>query len=372
MKDYLFILGRDIELSLLELESYFLARDIEYKVKKQNENFLHLQLPNLKFKQVIKDLGGVSKILKLVKKLDEEPLYTGKKHRINYAVSRYDETDGTETHKYLKQRFKEEKLKAMLKKSHRKEPYLMPSEIIKNNILTQGFEIVMYNKKTWLTIACYNPKEYEKRDLKRPVQRPLHTMSLRLAKILINLTAAKPGKTILDPFCGIGTLLQEALLEGYNAIGVDKERDCIVSAQKNLNWLQKTYKIHNDVTLVHSSAVSLQDVKFVDAVATEPYLGPFLKKLPTQGKALQIVKELVPLYDSIMKSLAQKTRGRIVFMVPRFRLYDGKRITVPFEKIFKKHGLRTVRSKFGIKLPIIYTGQKSKIEREIWVLETFK
>ncbi len=372
MKDYLFILGRDTELSLLELESYFLGRKIEYKVVKNKKEVLHLKLKKQNFQKMIQDLGGVSKIIEIIDDLNKESLYSGKKNKFVYALSTYDNSDTTKVKALLKERFKEEKIKAMLKKSQRKEPYLMPSEVIKFNLLSEGFEIVLFNKKIGKTIACYNPKEYEIRDKKRPVQRPLHTMSLRLAKILTNLTAAKPGATILDPFCGIGTLLQEALLEGYNVMGVDKDPSCIRSSQKNLVWIQNKYKTKNNVELINSNVISLKNLRKVDAVATEPYMGPFLKKLPTRQKAQEIVKKLVPLYDRTLETLAKKSQGRIVFVVPRFRLYNNKRISIPFQSMAKKYKLKPINSKFNISMPYIYKGKKSKIEREIWILERFK
>src|SRR5262249_28256249 len=43
----------------------------------------------------------------------------------------------------------------------------------------------------------------------------------QLAKGLINLCNLKPGSSILDPFCGSGTTILEAYLNGYRAYGCD-------------------------------------------------------------------------------------------------------------------------------------------------------
>lgn len=43
----------------------------------------------------------------------------------------------------------------------------------------------------------------------------------QLAKSLINIANLKPGATILDPFCGSGTVLLESQLNGYVATGLD-------------------------------------------------------------------------------------------------------------------------------------------------------
>lgn len=43
----------------------------------------------------------------------------------------------------------------------------------------------------------------------------------QLAKSLVNIAGIAPGSLILDPFCGSGTVLLEAYLNGHNAFGVD-------------------------------------------------------------------------------------------------------------------------------------------------------
>ena len=46
----------------------------------------------------------------------------------------------------------------------------------------------------------------------RPAPHPDIALSPRLARTLVNLAGAVPGQTILDPFCGSGTILVEALM----------------------------------------------------------------------------------------------------------------------------------------------------------------
>ncbi|RWM96177.1 MAG: restriction endonuclease [Mesorhizobium sp.] len=43
----------------------------------------------------------------------------------------------------------------------------------------------------------------------------------QLAKALVNISGIKPGSSILDPFCGSGTVLLEGMLNGYAAFGCD-------------------------------------------------------------------------------------------------------------------------------------------------------
>ena len=46
---------------------------------------------------------------------------------------------------------------------------------------------------------------------------------------------------ILDPFCGTGTVLQEALLAGYDVVGTDLSQKIVDYTTENLSWLQSTF-----------------------------------------------------------------------------------------------------------------------------------
>ncbi len=55
-------------------------------------------------------------------------------------------------------------------------------------------------------------------------------------------------KKILDPFCGSGTILQEAMLLGFkNIYGSDKDKRAIANSKENINWLKKEYKLSNSI-----------------------------------------------------------------------------------------------------------------------------
>ena len=58
----------------------------------------------------------------------------------------------------------------------------------------------------------------------------------RHARALVNLVAA-PGDTVLDPCCGVGTSLTEALLMGVRAVGCDVSKPVVWHAAANLEHL---------------------------------------------------------------------------------------------------------------------------------------
>lgn len=63
---------------------------------------------------------------------------------------------------------------------------------------------------------------------KHPTVKPISLM-----RYLCKLVTA-PGGTVLDPFCGSGTTLQAAQLEGFSAIGIEREADYVTDARRRL------------------------------------------------------------------------------------------------------------------------------------------
>ncbi|MDP3727954.1 MAG: DNA methyltransferase [bacterium] len=358
MQKYIFILGRNPELSQKELFSYLEARKISYTMEDCSDIACVLEIKNISPEKCIKDLGGIQKIALVIDSLDS--LYMGTKNKVRYAISQYGEETKEEDYLrlQLKAYFKKEKIKATIKKSHREQQeYLNPSEA--QNLI----EIIQYKNYLAKTLAVFNPRDYKFRDTKRPAQRPLHTVSIRLAKILINLSGAKPRDTVLDPFCGIGTIIQEAMLMGMEVIGIDKEKFCIEASKQNLDWIRKEYNCAESYRLIHSDARQVAKyLTSVDCVATEPYLGPFLKKYPTEKEARRIVQELFPLYQEVLYNLIKITKKRIVFITPRFRTTAKKDMPINLAPLLEKKGL-------SFEGPFLYSSPTSRILREIWVIK---
>ncbi|MDI6737203.1 MAG: hypothetical protein QME12_01665 [Nanoarchaeota archaeon] len=369
MKDYIFILGRDPELSLLELASYFNARKVQYKIKVHSATAAILSLPGMDFAKVIKELGGTVKIARVIDNLDNEELYAGTSNKIKYAVSVYDDSDVEELKEYIKARMRQEKLKAAYKRSSRQEQFLMPNDVIRHELMSEGFELVVYDDIVARTIAVFNPFDYEKRDRERPKQRELHMLSIRLAKILINLSMAKEGDDLLDPFCGYGILLQEAMLMGINTLGFDISRECAEASKVNLAWVVKKYHLNANYKIFNADSRRISRfIEKADSAATEPYMGPLLNKIPMKPEALKSIQQLEPLYRDVLRELSKVVKGNIAIIVPRFRLYSGERIKFNFERMLSSFGFKPYSALPEVKLPIIYTASDSKIEREIWVI----
>jgi len=367
---YLFILGRNHELSIAEIEEYL--DKIENPIKKltQVNNGLLVEVENPLLENTITYLGGtisIGEILtsgteKLIfEKLDKIMIYLGENNKLTYTLWDFSEI-GELTKEYLKQRFKEEKLKATFKgltgkiKNQEGEKDEKPSsKLIEEEYFIFQEEGIEYFGK--ITEKC-DYESIENRDMNKPVRRESLAISPRLAKILINLAKLKTGDKLLDPFCGVGGIMQEALLQNMTALGVDNDGDAIKGAQKNLEWFgfsPESYElIHFDSTKVSISPVT--------AVATEPDLRNILKKIPTKGMAENTLKDFEKLIVQVINNVKKMVEGRIVFTSPYIRI-GKKRLSCNIENICERTGYHEVRES----LPEFRENQV--VGRMIYVLE---
>ena len=136
------------------------------------------------------------------------------------------------------------------------------------------------------------------------------------------MSSCTQEKTLLDPFCGVGTILQEGLLTKSKVIGVDINPWCIKSAERNLDWLSKEYELANPEYRVIQGDIKDLSKKIgyneIDCVATEPDLGPALRQVPTVPYAKKIIMKLDKLYFTFLNETYNvlKKEGRCVFVAP--------------------------------------------------------
>ena len=165
-------------------------------------------------------------------------------------------------------------------------------------------------------------QEFSGRDYGRPSRDDKSgLLPPKLARMMINLSKTDVGKTILDPFCGSGTVIQEALFLGYRRIiGSDVAEQAVEFSRNNIEWLKTKYQLDiSGVEIYQLDAVDLPDLldkESIDAIVTEPYLGP-PEKLQAD-RARQIISELSGLYLKAFKAFHRvlKESGRVVMILP--------------------------------------------------------
>jgi len=226
----------------------------------------------------------------------------------------------------------------------------LSSVIVRKNKLLDGgkeFVFLLTEQGFFLgyTVSCQDFALYEFYDYQRP-RRPIERGMLppKLAKIMINLSRAPKDKPILDPFCGSGTLIQEALLLGYGrVIGVDKNKAAMEKCRENIRWIRKqnpqmqSAQVDLFTVDVKNLSSRIQN-NFVQVVVSEPYLGP-LKIKSQQGKIEQIIEKLGQLYLTAFaqfKKIVAPT-GKVCFIFPVFRL-NGQLYFLPVLDRIKQQG----------------------------------
>ena len=383
--EYVFILGRNVKLSIAEVISYLDREEnkIESYAKYRNSVLIKTKKP-LK-KRAIDWLGGVIAIgqviasgnsfEELIRNIENKEIYSGTKTNFNYAIWNFSECY-IEISEYLKKRFKSERLKASEKKlsgfiklqpDRYKTPFqefaLKPS----SSMIDEQYFLFKGNKRFYfgkITQQC-NYEEIEKRDMEKPVRRAEFAISPRLAKIMINLSLVKPGQTVLDPFCGVGVILQEALLQGMKAIGIDKDKEAINNARKNLNWAGFSEK---EYSLINGNSAKIK-IQSCNVIVTEPHFGEPLRKIPSEEKAKAILGRFEKLMISVLSNLKKSVSGRIVFTAPFVRT-PKSRIGCNIDNILSRTGLKIAPLMGGkIRFPIPEFREKQIVGREIFVLE---
>jgi tRNA G10 N-methylase Trm11 len=387
-----FIPGKNWILSLAELVSFLEARKTKFEVYSFSKDFFVIRVAEDENSVTIADLGGFIKIgnetsafstenvkkafLQKSKEAQEQisrdvaasSLINGILEKASgktvFGVSVYCAEKSLRPVSRIMQRFVGSAVKRELagygKKSKfmgfskdRKFPQLSHIEVLKKNLVENRAEILFCVGKEQTsvatTIAVHNPFEFQKRDVGKPVQRKIFAIPPRLARIMINMAACTEGKVLLDPFCGVGTILQEALLSKAKAIGVDINRWCVEAATRNLEWLKDEYALESAEYRVLQGDVHRLSEKIgwnqVDCIATEPDLGPALRQIPTTSYAMRIVEKLEPLYYGLLEEAYKvlKTDGRLVFASPYIKTrsekpvtmgIEGKAVEIGFERVY--------------------------------------
>lgn len=331
MAESILILGKNAELSTAEVVAYLESRGVDFALADHTEKFVVVSMDRqpegmedalggtIKYAQVLASGSSKESLQKGLEDMNmdhlpEKPLF---------AVSSYGAGQADDFREMLKRSLKSKGIKAgVLKQSSMAVSH---TEIARRKLEGREF-IICKGGGWWLgkTTRAHDPFDYQRRDVKRPEQRIRLSMPPRLARIMLNLALAK-GK-VLDPFCGLGTIIQEAALMGLEAYGSDIDEEAVKSCEQNMGWLEGNYKISKRPEVRRADVRDLPWPQgHFDAVVTEPVLGPTLKHYPKVRQAEAIIRKLEPLYRDSIKEMARviKPGGRLVMTSPMFRVHSS-------------------------------------------------
>jgi tRNA G10 N-methylase Trm11 len=258
--------------------------------------------------------------------------------------------------------------------------------VTKNHLLPpSGIEFLIVFERDGLflgkTLTVQPFESYSKRDYGRPKRNAKQGMlPPKLSRIMLNLAGINTEKSVFfDPFCGSGTILQEALLLGIKkVIGSDFSQNAVAATRENLSWLcsQLPSLTENKGCLFEVFQCDARKISHhlnknsVDAIVTEPYLGPALTRNESLNTLERIAKKLTVLYAACAKefNVILRKQGRLVMVIPHF-LFEKQKISPHIA--WERYGFRKM-----IPLPpsfhissLTYHRPDQRLIREIVILE---
>ncbi len=208
----------------------------------------------------------------------------------------------------------------------------LPSvSVTKNLILQKGAEIVVIAglDKIYVgkTLVVQDFEDYGRRDYQRPIRDDKQGMiPPKVAQVMVNLAEVPKGKVILDPFCGIGTVIQEGILIGYKMFGSDINPEAIDGSEKNLEWFRNRYQVAPGKYKLATCDVGNVTEAFkgekIAAVVTEGSLGPIYFNLPKPAQIQKNFAELKALWVTAFTQFSKmlETGSRVVICLPAYKV----------------------------------------------------
>jgi len=390
---YFFVLGNNKTLSVSEIISVFSEANtgdllgggvfvFEVKNEIDAQSLIKKIGGTIKIGLIVKEIHELKQgsIINEVKKIANINNFEGK---FKYGISNYGKTkvNTKQLAMELKKHLRENNVSCRWVTS--KENTLSSVVVEQNSLTDKGLEIVLLKHQNKVlvgkTLAVQPFKDLSKRDYGRPARDDESGMlPPKLAQIMINLSQCSNDSVLLDPFCGSGTILTEAMLMGYKKlVGTDVSKKAITDTKKNIGWISQN--IECDTPNIQLNVISATDLSkhiklsSVDAIVTEPFLGPQRGYLDLN----KIKKELEKLYSDAIKEFKKvlKPDGKIVMLWPVFKIgKNGQNISPSI------NGLKIINSissellnKQNIELTkrntIIYGREGQRVWREVVVLK---
>ncbi|HEU5004871.1 MAG TPA: hypothetical protein VFT49_02165 [Candidatus Saccharimonadales bacterium] len=353
MKDFeaksLCVLGRQPKLGAAELESLFGADHVKYAGK-----FALLDLPGEEIN--FKRLGGTVKTARILATLPytnwpkvaaylrdsvPEHLKSAEPGKFTLGISVYGlsakPNDINKLNLGLKKQIRASGRPVRVVPN--KTLDLNSAQVLHNGLTRRGaweLLLVRHGEQTLIaqTLFIQDIETYAARDQNRPKRDArVGMLPPKLAQIIVNLatgqieqrlnsTEDRPKVRILDPFCGTGVILQEAMLMGYSVMGTDLEPRMVDFTKQNLAWLvEREPKIETQATVEVGDATNYSWPGF-SVVASEIFLGRPLAKLPSQTDLKQIISDTNTITKKFLANIAGQLKSgqRMCLAVPAWRI----------------------------------------------------
>lgn len=397
---YLAVLGRQPKISLAELESLFVN---VCPIGAELAEFESDKTPD------IRRLGGTQKISAKIDGSFQDFLKSlPMAGKLTIGVSDY--SRGATAFKAQGEALKIKRILTKLGHSVRVVPNktaaLSSATSFHNRLFAENkIELIKVGKDFYQVIGVQNIDAYVKRDQARPARdAKVGMLPPKLAQILINLCGDLPaGTRLLDPFCGTGVVLQEAILMGYTPYGTDLSERMVEYSRKNLEWLQEAMsativrggaeataehaarEARNDgperrdpgqsvadiaITVTQGDATNFQWQLPINAVACEGYLGRPMSLPPAEIKLKQEKQECGSIVLGFLKNLASQIQEGtpVVIAVPAWLRPNGEYERLNLLDEIKNLGYNVKSFRNLGQEDLLYHRDQQVVAREIIVL----
>lgn len=406
----LLILGRQPELGLAELESLYGTNSLQ--VIHSHAVIVDVDPCTLAFER----LGGSKKFCKILTTLNtaswhdiEEFLKnTAPRHaqtmpegkmRLGFSIVGFSLSLGQLQASGLSLKKAIQKTGRSVRLIPNKEMELSTAQVIHNQLTgPTGWELVFIRDGSQTIIAqtvkVQNIAAYTRRDRERPKRDSrVGMLPPKLAQIIINLAVGKlpldlqvskcdipennhqPSahieKTILDPFCGSGVILQESLLDGYGIYGTDIEPRMVDYTRTNLEWLDGVFQLQPQAySLDVGDATTYAWTRSFDFVATETYLGRPFTAFPSPEILAQTVTDCNLILKRFLKHIYEQISvdTRLCLAVPAWQIRPDQFKRLPLIDQIADLGYNQLSFEHIRSGPLIYYRSKQIVARELIVL----
>lgn len=196
---------------------------------------------------------------------------------------------------------------------------------LKYNSTLQEIQVIQARATTYIaqTIWAQDPDEWARRDRNKPYADGKKGMlPPKVARMMVNCATRGEKHLVIDPFCGTGTVLIEALDLGHEVQGSDQDAKSVTGTRQNLEWFDSTRAVTARITHLDASKLTPPSTNLPIAIVTEPFLG---KPNPKPDQIKSVIKGLEKLYLGAAKNWSKwLPSGSVMCMVvPAITRYDG-------------------------------------------------
>ena len=344
---YLFFLGTHPDISASEVWGVLEREKLTPQLIATHERYLHVGLSQALPADLVNRLGGTERIAEVIAEHEAifsvasvaQALNLAPQTKLSLGFSSlgtspdYARRLGHDLKRFLKEQGHRVRVIVPPKKQQR----LNTASVLFNRLTVlphRELTVVKADEHYLLTqtVQVQDITQYELRDTKRPARdAKVGLLPPKLAQIMLNLATSRLPTTnyslptkVHDPFCGMGTLLQEGWLLGHQMHGSDANPRMVRAAEKNLSWLAEHFSVSEKLRplVKHHDAAKKPPFSPLEAIVTEPVLGnPVSAPLPVELVAKR-VEELGTLYREMLRQAHQalSAEGVVLLALPAWRV----------------------------------------------------